>query len=103
MTDAIEQIRSLLKCADEALSRQGQTNRTSTQRDEDFDQALGAHRRAAAILNRLQRQPEVDDRLVEAIAPLQVEAADLELVLSEIRFGEAERTERLPRLRDIAD
>jgi hypothetical protein len=102
MIESIEQIRSLLKCADEALSRQAQADRTPTQRDEDFDEALGAHRRAAAILSTLQGQPEVDDRLVEAIAPLQVEAADLELVLSEIRLGDADRTERLPRIRDTA-
>ena len=102
MTEAIEQIRSLLKKADEALSRQAQRSRTPKQRDEDFDEALLAHRQAVAILGAMRSQSDVDVALVEAIAPLQVEAADLEILISEIRFDEVERTERLPRLRHVA-
>jgi hypothetical protein len=99
MNEALEQIRSLLEKADEALSRQAQRTRTPKQRDEDFDEALRAHRRAVAILTLLQSQSPVDDDFVAAIAPLQVEAADMEILISEIRFDENERTERLPRLR----
>jgi DNA transposition AAA+ family ATPase len=99
MNEALEQIRSLLEKADEALSRQGQRSRTAKQRDEDFDQALRAHRQAVAMLSLLQAQPHVDDAFVAAVAPLQVEATDLEIMISEIRFDENERTERLPRLR----
>jgi len=102
MNEAVEQIRSLLKKADDALSRQVQPARTPKQRDADFDEALRAHRQAVAILNTLRSQPEVDEKLVEAIAPLHVEAADLEILISEIRFDEVERTERLPRLRHVA-
>jgi hypothetical protein len=101
MHEAIEQIRALLHKADDALSRQAQTTRTPKQRDEDFDEALRAHRQAVAILNTLQAQPLVDDEFVAAIAPLQVEVADMEILISEIRFDEAERTERLPRLRHV--
>jgi hypothetical protein len=101
MNEALEQIRSLLAQADEALSRQVQPTRTPKQRDDDFDEALRAHRQAVAILSSLRAQPEIDEQLVEAIAPLQVEAADLEILISEIRFDETERTERLPRLRHI--
>jgi len=99
MNEAIEQIRSLLRKADDALSRQAQRTRTPKQRDDDFDEALQAHRHAVAILNTLQTQRQVDEQLVAAIAPLQVEVADLDILLAEIRFDESERTERLPRLR----
>jgi hypothetical protein len=99
MNEALQQIRSLLEKADEALSRQAQRRRTPKQRDEDFDEALRAHRQAAAILSLLQAQPHIDDDFVTAVAPLQVEVADMEILISEIRFDENERTERLPRLR----
>jgi hypothetical protein len=101
MNEALEQIRSLLEKADEALSRQAQRLRTPKQRDEDFDEALRAHRQAVAILSLVQSQAQapVDEELVAAIAPLQVEASDMEILISEIRFDENERTERLPRLR----
>jgi hypothetical protein len=101
MNEALEQIRSLLGKADEALSRQAQRTRTPKQRDEDFDEALRAHRQAVAMLSLVQSQSHspVDDDLVAAIAPLQIEAADMEILISEIRFDENERTERLPRLR----
>jgi hypothetical protein len=102
MSEAIEQIRSLLRTADEALSRQAQSSRTPKQRDADFDEALRTHRRAVAILETLQAQPTVDDAFVAALAPLQVEVADMEILISEIRFDETERTERLPRLRHVA-
>lgn len=102
MSEAIEQIRSLLEKADEALSRQMQATRTPKQRDEDFDEALRAHRQAVAILSTLQSQPDVDEKFVEAIAPLQVEVADMEILISEIRFDESERTERMPRVRHVA-
>lgn len=101
MNEAIEQIRSLLEKAEEALSRQMQTTRTPKQRDEDFDEALRAHRQAVAVLKTLQSQPDVDEKFVAAIAPLQVEVADMEILISEIRFDESERTERLPRLRHV--
>ncbi|HEY2745026.1 MAG TPA: hypothetical protein VGL86_10405 [Polyangia bacterium] len=97
----LDQIRSLLQRADDSLSRQAQMNRTPKQRDDDFDDALRAHRQAVAILDSLRSQPLVDDELVAAIAPLQVEVADLEILISEIRFDECERTERLPRLRHV--
>jgi hypothetical protein len=102
MHEAIEQIRALLQKADDALSRQAQSTRTPKQRDEDFDEALRAHRQAVAILNTLQAQQLVDDEFVAAIAPLQVEVADMEILISEIRFDETERNERLPRLRHVA-
>ncbi len=101
MNEAIEQIRSLLEKAEQALSRQMQMTRTAKQRDEDFDEALRAHRQAVAILNTLQSRPDVDEKFVEAIAPLQVEVADMEILISEIRFDENDRTERLPRLRHV--
>ena len=101
MNEAIEQIRALLTKADHALSRQTQPQRTPKERDDDFDEALHAHRQAVAILNTLQTQPHIDDEFVAAIAPLQVEVADMEILISEIRFDEAERTERLPRLRHV--
>ena len=101
MNEAIEQIRSLLRNADEALTRQAETTRTARQRDDDFDEAVRAHRQAVAILNTLQDKSTVDETVVEALAPLQVEAADLEILISEIRFDETERTERLPRLRHV--
>ncbi len=97
MHEALEQIRALLEKADEALSRQAQPTRTPKQRDDDFDEALRAHRQAVALLNGLQSQPQVDEEFVAAIAPLQVEVADMEILISEIRFDESERTERLPR------
>jgi hypothetical protein len=100
--EALEQIRSLLRTADEALSRQGQTTRTPKQRDEDLEQALRAHRQAVAALDTLRSQSTVDESFVAALAPLQVEVADLEILISEIRFDETERTERLPRLRHVA-
>jgi hypothetical protein len=102
MNEALEQIRSLLRTADEALARQGQTTRTPKQRDEDLEQALRAHRQAVATLDTLRSQSTVDESFVAALAPLQVEVADLEILISEIRFDETERTERLPRLRHVA-
>ena len=102
MNETLEQIRSLLRRADEALSRQCQASRTPKQRDEDFDEALRSHRRAVAILDTVQTHAPVDDALVAELAPLQVEVADLEILISEIRFDESERTERLPRLRHVA-
>jgi hypothetical protein len=102
MNAALEQIRSLLRRADEALSRQNQTMRTPKEREVDFDEALRAHRQAVAILDTLQTQSPVDDEFVAELAPLQVEVADMEILISEIRFDETERTERLPRLRHVA-
>jgi hypothetical protein len=102
MNEAVEQIRSLLRTADEALTRQVQPERTPRQRDEDFDEALRAHRRAVTILDMLQTQTTVDEAFVTALAPLQIEVADLEILISEIRFDETERTERLPRLRHVS-
>lgn len=102
MTEALEKIRSLLRQADEALSRQLQMNRTPRQRDADFDEALRAHRHAVALVDTLQSQAPIDEHLVSALAPLQVEVADMEILISEIRFDERERTERLPRLRHVA-
>jgi len=99
MNEAIEQIRSLLTKADQALNRQADRTRTPRQRDDDFDEALRAHRQAAAILGTLHGKPEIEESFVAALAPLQVEVADLEILISEIRFDEVERTERLPRLR----
>ena len=99
MNEALEQIRSLLEKADEALSRQVERTRTARQREEDLDQALRAHRQAVAMLSVLQSQPHADEELVAAVAPLQVEATDMEILISEIRFDENERNERLPRLR----
>jgi hypothetical protein len=54
MNAALEQIRSLLRQADEALSRQNQEMRTPKERELDFDEALRAHRRAVAVLDTLQ-------------------------------------------------
>lgn len=99
MNEALEQVRSLLRTADEALSRQAEWTRTPKQRDQDFDEALRTHRQAVAILDTLQSQWTADESFVAALAPLQVEAADLEILISEIRFDE---TERLPRLRHVA-
>jgi hypothetical protein len=100
MNEALDQIRSLLRQADEALTRQVQSSRTPKQRDDDFDEALRAHRRAVAVLDTLSQSP-VDEVFVAALAPLQVEVADMEILISEIRFDESERTERLPRLRHV--
>jgi hypothetical protein len=102
MNEALEQIRCLLRRADDALARQVQMNRTPKQRDDDFDEALRAHRQAVAVLDTLQSQAPVDEVFVAALAPLQVEVADLEILISEIRFDENERTERLPRLRHVS-
>lgn len=101
MNEALEQIRSLLEKADAALSRQGQARRTARQRDDDFDEALRAHRQAGSMLSFLQSQPHVEERFAAAMAALQLEAADLDVLISEIRFDESERerTEHLPRLR----
>jgi hypothetical protein len=101
MDGALDQIRSLLRQADEALSRQAQTSRKPKQRDVDFDEALRAHRRAVAILGTLQSQSAVDHTFVTALAPLQIEVADMEILIAEIRFDENEQTERLPRLRHV--
>jgi hypothetical protein len=102
MNEAVEQIRALLEKADDALSRQTQPARTPKQRDDDFDEAVRSHRQAVAILNTLQSQTQIDDEVVAAIAPIQVEVADMEILISEIRFDERERTERLPRVRHVA-
>ncbi len=102
MNEAIEQIRSLLQKADDALARQAQTERTPRQRNNDFEEALRAHRQAVAILDTVRARPTVDDEFVSALAPLQVEVADMDILISEIRFDESERTERLPRLRHVA-
>lgn len=99
MNQAIDQVRSLLRQADEALSRQADATRTPKQRDDDFAEAQRAHRQAAAILETLQSQSRIDESFVAALAPLHVEAADLEILISEIRFDENELTLRLPRLR----
>ncbi|MCU1278561.1 MAG: hypothetical protein JWM53_2107 [bacterium] len=99
MNEAIDQIRSLLRQADEALSRQVEYSRTPKQRDDDFAEALRAHRHAVSILDTLQSQSQVDEAFVAALAPLHIEVADLEILISEIRFGESEWTQRLPRLR----
>jgi hypothetical protein len=101
MNEAIEQIRSLLRTADEALTRQAQRTRTPKQREDDFDEALRAHRQAVAVLNALQARP-IDEAFVSELAPIQVEVVDMEILISEIRFDETERTERLPRLRHVA-
>ena len=102
VNETLEQIRSLLRKADDALSRQAQSSRTPKQRDNDFDEALRAHRQAVSILDMLRMQPIVDEELATAIAPLQVDVADMEILISEIRFDENERAERLPRLRHAA-
>lgn len=102
MNEALDQIRSLLQQADEALSRQCEMNRTPKQRDEDLDEALRSHRQAVAILDTLQSQSPIDDVFVAALAPLQVEVVDMEILISEIRFDERERTERMPRLRHVS-
>jgi hypothetical protein len=99
MNDALDQIRSFLRQADDALARHAQADRPPRQRDADFDEALHAHRRAATLLDTLQSQARVDEAFVTALAPLQLEAADMEILISEIRFDENERMERLPRLR----
>jgi len=39
---------------------------------------------------------------VSALAPLQLDVADQEILISEIRFDEEELSYRLPRLRDSA-
>jgi len=102
MKEALEQIRSLVRQADEALSRQSQTTRTPKLRDLDFDEALRCHRQAVAILDTLQSQPQLDDGVVAELAPLHVEVADMGILIAEIRFDESERTERLPRLRHVS-
>jgi hypothetical protein len=99
MTEAIDRIRSLLEQADQALSRQCEAARTPRQRDEDFAEAQRAHREAVAIVETLRTRSPIDDAFVAALAPLQVELADLEILMSEIRFDESELTQRLPRLR----
>jgi hypothetical protein len=96
MNEALDQVRSLLRQADDALSRHALMTRTPKQRDDDFDQALRAHRQAVALLDTLTSRSPLDDDFVSELAPLQVEAADMEILISEIRFDE---TERLPRLR----
>ncbi|HEY1585304.1 MAG TPA: hypothetical protein VGH63_06415 [Polyangia bacterium] len=101
MDSALDQIRSFLRQADEALSRQAQMSRTPKQRDIDFDEALRAHRQAVAILDTLQSQSPIDHTFVTALAPLQIEVADMEILIAEIRFDESEQTERLPRLRHV--
>jgi hypothetical protein len=101
MDQAIEQVRALLRQADEALSRQAQSSRTAKQRDADFAEAQTAHRQAVAVIDALQRRSEVDEALVIALAPLQVEVADLDILISEIRFDEAELSYQHPRLRTL--
>jgi hypothetical protein len=96
MNEAIDQVRSLLRQADEALARQLHPARTPKERDDDLAEAQRAHRHAAAILDTLRAQASADDGLVAALASLHMEAADLEILISEIRFDE---NERLPRLR----
>jgi hypothetical protein len=102
VTELLEEIRALLRQADAALSRQLLSGRTPRQRDEDFDEALRAHRHAVAILEVVHQQPTIAEALVTELAPIQVEIADMEILISEIRFDESERTERLPRLRHVA-
>ena len=99
MNEAIEQIRSLLQQADVALSRQALSSRTPRERDDDFAEAQRAHRQAVAIVDTLRAQAPIDEAFVAALAPLQVEVADLEILISEIRFDESELTQRMPRLR----
>jgi hypothetical protein len=98
MDEAIEQLHSLLRQADVALSRQAQSTRTPKERDDDFAEAQRAHRHAVAIIDAL-RSREIDEAMVSALAPLQIEVADLSILLSEIRFDEAELAYRIPRLR----
>jgi hypothetical protein len=102
MNELLEQIRSLVHEADEALVRQAQSTRTPKQRAEDFDEALRAHRRAVAIFETLQAKSNPTEELVAALAPLHIELADLDILISEIRFDETERTERLPRVRHVS-
>jgi hypothetical protein len=102
MNEALEQIRDLIRQADDALTRQAESRRTPRQRDDDFDEALRAHRRAAAILEVLRSQSIADQTFVSALAPLQLDVADQEILISEIRFDEEELSYRLPRLRDSA-
>ena len=88
-----------MRRADAALSRQAEPARTPKQQDEDFAEAQRAHRDAVGILEALQSSVPIDDAFVSALAPLQVELSDLEILISEIRFDENELTFRLPRLR----
>ncbi|MDB4967834.1 MAG: hypothetical protein JWN44_3523 [Myxococcales bacterium] len=97
----LERARSLLRQADEALTRQGQQSRSLKERDADFVEAQRAHREAVAVIEQLRDRSEVDEALVAALAPLQVEIADLEILMSEIRFDEAELSYRYPRLRSV--
>jgi len=103
MNEALAQIRTLLRRADDALTRQAQMSRTPRQRDDDFDEALRAHRQAVGIWDTLHAEAPVDESVVAELAPIQVEIADLEILIAEIRFDENERTERLPRLRHVSD
>ena len=96
MEEAIDQVQLLLQKADQALTRQAQLTRTPRERDEDFAEAQRAHRQAVAIMEALRRHT-IDEAMVVALAPLQIEVADLEILLSEIRFDEAELTYRHPR------
>jgi hypothetical protein len=97
MDEALQQIRASLRSASEALSRYQQIARSPKERDHDLDEARRAHRHAVSILETLQSRAREDHGLVEALAPLQVEIADLDVLLAEIRFDD-EHTERLPRL-----
>jgi len=99
MNQAIEEIRSLLRQADEVLALRDEPTRTPKQRDDDLAAAQRAHRRAIALLETLQADAQIDEAFVAELAPLQVEVADLEILIAEIRFDDGESTLRIPRLR----
>ena len=98
MHEALDQIRTALRVAGEAIARHDELARTPKQRADDLAEARNAHRHAVGILAALHSQARHDHALVEAIAPLQLELADLEVLLTEIRFDEREATERMPRV-----
>jgi hypothetical protein len=98
MIEDLERARSWLRVAEAALTRRMQRTRSARERDDDFDEAVTAHRQAAGILEALQDERQPDAQLVSAMAPLHVETADLGILLSEIRVDEGERTEPIPRV-----
>ena len=101
MNRAIEEIRALLVLADEALMRRDQATRTPKQRDDDLAIAQRAHKRSLALVEMLRSNAQLDEVFVAALAPLQIEVADLEILIAEIRFDEGESTMRIPRVHGI--
>jgi hypothetical protein len=87
---AINIVRTLLAQADEALSRQSQVTRTPKQREADLSEARRAHSEATAMLEMMRRRGGIDASTAQTVGELENEVGDLGILISEIRFDEAE-------------